>query len=113
MDSFHLLLWAREHAEPGTVLMYHSPPPCSFFTGHDCQSIPYPGDLYRVRDYLVKGGADYLIIDEFGRLYATGPGWFVENSLRPVVSNFPGDFETVFEIPGTEAKVVRVRHNKG
>lgn len=109
MDSFKLLVWARDHIPPGALLMYHSTPPCRFFTGHVCQSIPFTDNLEAARNFIVEGGANYLVIDEWGRFFTAGPGWFVENILRPVVRIYPDDFETVFEIPGSEARIMRVK----
>lgn len=108
MRSFRLLTRARQIAPPGAVLMYHSPPPCRLVTGHECQAIPFTPDLKRVRDYLTDGGADYLVVDEWGRIYPGGPGWLTENILRPTVSAFPADFELVYSA-GADAGVWRVR----
>ncbi len=111
-DSFRLLVWVKENAGPGAVIMYHSPSPCRLVTGHDCQTIPFSRDLARVRDFICNGGADYLVLDEFGKVIPGGPGWFVENVLRPVVAAYPEDFETVYVIPGTSAAVVKVRRER-
>lgn len=111
-DSFELLRWARLNTEPEAVLMYHSPPPCALVSGRVCSSIPFTGDLKRIRDFAVEGGADYLVIDEWGKSYPRGPGWFVEKLLRPTVRAFPGDFEKVYAIPGTESMVLRVKKMK-
>jgi hypothetical protein len=106
--SYQLLAWARAHAEPGAILMYHSPPPCRLVTGHECRSIPFTADLQRAHDYLLAGGADYLILDEWGRIYPGGPGLFVERILRPLVAAYPADFTAVHVIGGTPAAVYRV-----
>lgn len=112
MESFELLSWVRDHAAPGAVIMYHSPPPCRLVSGHDCVSIPFSGDMARVRGFIVNGGADYVVLDRFGEIMPMGPGWFVEHVLRPVTAAFPEDFESVYRIPGTGAEVVRVRREK-
>ncbi|HUT55151.1 MAG TPA: hypothetical protein VM658_17310 [bacterium] len=112
MDSFRLLAWVKQNAEPGAVVMYHSPPPCRLVSGHECSSIPYSSDRARVRDFIRGGAADYVVLDEYGKVVPLGPGWFVHNVLRPVVAAYPDDFETVYRIPGTRAEVMRVRREK-
>jgi hypothetical protein len=113
MDSFRLLMWARDNTEPGATLMYHSPPPCGLVTGRQCSPIPFSRDTARVREYIVDGGADYLVLDQWGEIFPSGPGWFVENILRPTADSSPEDFRTVYEIPGTRAMVVKVVRGPG
>jgi hypothetical protein len=108
-DSFNLLLWAGRHTPPGAVLMYHSPPPCRLISGHDCSPIPMSDDLAAVRDFITGGGADYLIVDEWGRGFPGGAGWFTEHVLRPAAEKYPDRFETVERVPGREAYVLRVK----
>ena len=109
-DSYRLLDWISKNIGPGKIIMYHSPPPCHLFTGQSCQSIPFSEDLGEVRDYLVDGGADYIVLDEWGSTFTSGPGWFVENTLRPVVVMYPSDFEKVYEIKGTRSFIFKVNH---
>ncbi len=109
MKSYSLLQWTGENVEPGAVVMYHSPPPCWLVSGHECRSIPFSRDFGEVRDYIVEGGADYIVLDEWGRLFSSGPGWFVEQVLRPVTRAFPDEFDTLYRIPGTGSKVLKAR----
>jgi hypothetical protein len=113
MDSFRLLMWARDNTEPGAVLMYHSPPPCHLVSGRRCSPIPFSRDMGRVREFIAGGGADYLVLDQWGEIYPAGPGWFVENILGPAAESFPEDFRAVYEIPGTRARVVKVMRGPG
>jgi hypothetical protein len=108
-DSFRLLRWAAENTEPEAVLMYHSSPPCRLISGRVCSPIPFTEDLARVRDYVVAEGIDYLVMDEWGRVFPGGAGWFTENVLRPMTRAFPADFEEAYRIQERESYVLRVK----
>jgi hypothetical protein len=108
-DSYRLLDWASRNTPAGAVLMYHSPPPCRLISGHECVSIPMSEDLGAVRRFILSGGADYLVVDEWGRAFPGGAGWFVEHVLRPAVAEAPERFPVVERIPGREAYVLGVK----
>jgi len=108
-DSYRLLIWARDNAPPGAVLMSHSTPPCWLVTGHECAMVPASLDLARARDWTVGGGADYIILDEFGRAFPGSSAWFIENVARPMVERYPADFEVAFQLGRGDARVMKVK----
>jgi len=113
MHSFMLLDWVSHNTPHEAVPMYHSVPPCRLVSGRACRAIPFGSGLDEVRDYIVSGGADYLVMDEWGRKFEGGPGWFVENILRPMVKKYPHDFERVYRIHKTEAEIFKVKRIPG
>jgi len=112
MDSMRLLNWAAENTPEDAVIMYHSPPPCRLFTGRTCRSVPYSEDPEAVRDYMARGGADYVVLDDWGKEFPGGPGGLAENFLRPAVSKYPDTFKAVHSLPGTGAGVYKVKKDR-
>lgn len=108
-DSYRLLDRIRKQAKPGAIIMYHSPPPCRLVTGHPCSPIPFSKDDEKVRQYIMENNIDYVVMDEFGRVFPEGPGQFVWRVLDSVNKSYAEDFETVYEIPGSSSKVLRVK----
>lgn len=108
-DSYELLLWAGRNTAPGAVLMYHSPPPCRLISGHECSPVPMSQDLAAVRRYILDGGIDYLVVDEWGRAFPGGAGWFTEHVLRPAAAAAPAQFAIAYQIAGREEYVLAVK----
>jgi hypothetical protein len=109
MDSARVLLWARDHLPAGAILMFHSPPPCFLITGHQCSSFPYEPDPKKVRDYLLAGPVDYLILDGWEREFPAGPAQFALRFMLPALKAYPDDFELVYQDPFSPAAVYRVK----
>lgn len=107
-DSAQALLWARRHLPPDAVLMFHSPPPCYLISQRQCSSIPYEADAQKVRDYLMTGPVDYVLVDNWGKEYPGGPGEFSLRFLEPTLAAFPQDFEKVHQ-EGQSTFIYRVK----
>ncbi|OGP56038.1 MAG: hypothetical protein A2V67_13925 [Deltaproteobacteria bacterium RBG_13_61_14] len=107
-DSAQALLWARGHLPPDAVLMFHSHPPCYLISQRHCSSIPYEADAQKVRDYLMTGPVDYVLVDNWGKEYPGGPGEFSLRFLEPTLAAFPQDFEKVHQ-EGQSTFIYRVK----
>ncbi len=112
LNSYLLLDWLGKNAERGSVIMYHSPPPCRLVTGHTCSSIPFTTDFSAAHNYIMDNDVDYVVLDEFGKGFPGGPGQFVEKVLRPVYEIYGDDFEPVYTVPRTDSKVLQVKKNR-
>jgi hypothetical protein len=108
LDSAQALLWARRNLPPDAVLMFHSPPPCYLISQRKCSSIPYEADVKKVRDYLLTGPVDYVLVDNWGKEHPGGPGEFSLRFLEPTLAAFPQDFEKVHQ-EGQTATIYRVK----
>jgi len=107
-NSALLLQWLRRNSTEDQLIMYHSYAPCALITGRQCTGIPL-GKPEKVMGYIKQKGVDWVLLDDefsHGHEYMAV---YTEKVLKPACKAFPEYFREAKTLPGSKARVLKVR----
>jgi len=105
--TIQLLSWIKQESKATDRVLYHSFSPCAVVAERQCSAIPMVSPQ-RLMRFIEEEEITLVVVDDEASHGSGFMSVFTPQFLFPVLKTYPERFDTVYQLPGTEAAVMRV-----